>query len=456
MVSAVSKHELTDGSRVAVVGGGPAGSLVGYFLRRMASRAELELAVDIYEPRDFAKTGPGGCNMCGGIVSESLVQMLAVEGIILPDSVVRRGIESYVLHTDVGSAAIRSPVEERRIAALYRGGGPKGATVGQWRSFDAFLLGLACQAGCRHVPARVTGLGWTADRRPTVQTAEAGGGTYELLVGAVGVNSPSLGLFRDLGIGIETPRTSKTFIAEIPLGQEAVEKHLGSAMHAFLLDLPRLQFAALIPKGDYVTVCALGKDLDQETMGRFLASPPVRACLPGTWDLSTVACRCRPQINVGPRGALYGDRVVMVGDCGVSRLYKDGIGAAYRAAKACAVAAFCRGVSRQDFARSYAPRCRQMVFDNRLGKIMFGCSALVTKVPLLQNAMLSMTRAEQASGSGRNEMSMVLWDLFTGSAPYAAILARASSPRFLGTFAWHAAKSLFGHPQRERQDHGSA
>jgi flavin-dependent dehydrogenase len=454
MGASVSSHELTDGSRVAVVGGGPAGSLVGYFLRRMASRAELDLAVDIYEPRDFSKAGPAGCNMCGGIVSESLVQMLAVEGIILPDTVVRRGIESYVLHTDVGSAAIRSPVEERRIAALYRGGGPKGSNVGQWGSFDAFLLGLAVQAGCRHIPARVTGLEWAADRRPLVRTADGEGGIYELLVGAVGVNSPALSLFRDLGVGLEAPKTSKTFIAEIPLGQEAVEKHLGSAMHAFLLDLPRLQFAALIPKGDYVTVCALGRDLDPETMTRFLASPPVRACLPGDWDLPAMACRCRPAINVGPRGALYGDRVVLVGDCGVSRLYKDGIGAAYRAAKACAVAAFCRGVSRQDFARSYAPRCRKMVIDNTLGKFMFACSAVVTKVPFLQNAMLSMTRAEQASGSVRNDMSMVLWDLFTGSAPYAEILVRASSPRFLGTFAWHAATSLLRSSGRAGRDNG--
>jgi flavin-dependent dehydrogenase len=455
MSAEVSSHELTDGSRVAVVGGGPAGSLVGYFLMRMARRAELDLAVDIYEPRDFSRTGPAGCNMCGGIVSESLVQLLAVEGILLPDTVVRRGIESYVLHTDAGSAAIRSPVEERRIAALYRGGGPKGATVGTWGSFDAFLLGLACQEGCRHIPARVTGLEWAADRRPTVQTADGRGGTYELLIGAVGVNSPALGLFRDLGIGLEPPKTSKTFIAEIPLGQEAVEKHLGAAMHAFLLDLPRLQFAALIPKGDYVTVCALGRDLDLETMTRFMASAPVRACLPGTWDLAALACRCGPKINIGRQGALYGDRVVMIGDCGVSRLYKDGIGAAYRAAKACAVAAFCRGVSRQDFAKSYAPRCRKMVFDNTLGKLMFGCSAVVTKTPFLQNAMLSMTRAEQASGSARTDMSMILWDLFTGSAPYAGILARAATPRFLGTFAWHAAKSLLRHPRRVCRQNGS-
>lgn len=78
-----SHPELDDGSRVAVMGGGPAGSFFSYFLLQIAHRAGLSLQLDIYEPRDFAATGPKGCNMCGGIISESLVQSLAAEGITL-------------------------------------------------------------------------------------------------------------------------------------------------------------------------------------------------------------------------------------------------------------------------------------------------------------------------------------------------------------------------------------
>src|SRR5512145_1120581 len=94
--------ELEDGSRVAVMGGGPAGAFFSYFLLQMARRAGLSLQLDIYEPRDFFAIGPKGCNMCGGIISESLVQSLAAEGINLPTSVVQRGIDSYDLHMDVG------------------------------------------------------------------------------------------------------------------------------------------------------------------------------------------------------------------------------------------------------------------------------------------------------------------------------------------------------------------
>src|SRR5512141_3277370 len=85
---------LDNGSRIAVIGGGPAGSFFSYFLFEMAERIGMELAVDIYEPRDFTKTAPQGCNMCGGIISESLVQLLATEGITLPSTVVQRGIDS--------------------------------------------------------------------------------------------------------------------------------------------------------------------------------------------------------------------------------------------------------------------------------------------------------------------------------------------------------------------------
>jgi flavin-dependent dehydrogenase len=45
---------LDDGSRIGVVGGGPAGSFFSYFLLEMSRRVGLDVAVDIYEPRDFS------------------------------------------------------------------------------------------------------------------------------------------------------------------------------------------------------------------------------------------------------------------------------------------------------------------------------------------------------------------------------------------------------------------
>ena len=75
-----NQFELVDGSQVGVIGSGPAGSLFSYYLLEMAERMGLDLNVDIYESRDFSRPAPGGCNMCGGIISESLVQNFAADG----------------------------------------------------------------------------------------------------------------------------------------------------------------------------------------------------------------------------------------------------------------------------------------------------------------------------------------------------------------------------------------
>jgi len=145
---------LGDGSRVEIVGGGPAGSLSGYFLLNVAQRVGLDLEVTIHKWRDFSRAGPGRCNMCGGIVSESLVKNLAAEGINLPPTVVRRAIDSYVLHMDVGTVRFDTPLQEMRIAAAHRGAGPRGTQGSEWKSFDDFLLTLARQKGAHVVQGR--------------------------------------------------------------------------------------------------------------------------------------------------------------------------------------------------------------------------------------------------------------------------------------------------------------
>ena len=73
-------------------------------------------------------------------------------------------------------------------------------------------------------------------------------GRYDLVIGAVGVNSSGLRLFENLGFGFRPPKTTKTSIVEIHLDREKVQEFLGTSMHVFLLNIPGLKFAALIPK----------------------------------------------------------------------------------------------------------------------------------------------------------------------------------------------------------------
>jgi CRP-like cAMP-binding protein/flavin-dependent dehydrogenase len=421
---------LTDGSSVAVVGGGPAGSFFSIFLLRLCERTGLALDVDLYEPRDFLQPAPQGCNMCGGIVSESLVQNLAVEGINLPPSVIQRGINSYVLHTDDGSVRIELPLHEKRIGAVYRGAGPRDVTERKWQSFDGHLLEQAVARGAKHLPARVEDVGWQ-DGRPWLKVRGGEPRSYDLVAVAIGVNSSSLKLFEKLDVGYCRPATTKTLIREYRLGEQAISDSLGSSMHVFLLNLPRLEFAALIPKGDYVTMCLLGEDIDSALGDEFAGTPAVRAVMPPGWLASARSCQCLPRINVKGVDQPYADRLLFIGDCGITRLYKDGIGAAYRTAKSAARAAVLDGISEAAFRRHYRPVCRSVAGDNLLGGITFRFTRQVQHSRLLRQAVIRAIQAEQRHSEQTRRLSGILWDMFSGSAPYRDIFRRMLNPGFL-------------------------
>ncbi len=432
---------LDDGSRVGVIGGGPAGSFFTTFLLDMAERVGIQVAVDVFEPRDFDRPAPIGCNMCGGIVSESLVQNLAAEGINIPETVVQRGIDSYMLHTDVGSVRIETPLQEMRIAAVYRGPGPRDIAERKWGSFDHHLQKLTETRGAQIVNDRAVDVTWV-DGRPEVKTKDNFCRRYDLLAVAVGVNSPALKLFEAMDIGYQRPETTKTLIREYYLGEEIISEALGSSMHVFLLNLPRLEFAALIPKGDYVTMCLLGDEIDKNLIDAFAGSPEVRAVMPPAWQVEERSCQCQPRINVMGARKPYGDRLVFIGDCGVARLYKDGIGAAYRTAKAAARTAVFNGVSEEAFAGHFRPACDRITKDNRVGKITFAFTRQIQSYKFARRALLRMTREEQTNGGPAPRMSSVMWDMFSGSAPYTDIFKRTLHPIFIARLGWCLARSL--------------
>jgi flavin-dependent dehydrogenase len=435
--------QLDDGSRVGVIGGGPAGSFFTIFLLDTAERMGLDIQVDIYEPRDYTRPGPVGCNMCGGIISESLVQNLAAEGIILPPTVVQRGIDSYMLHMDVGSVRIETPLQEKRIAAVYRGPGPRDIKEIKWGSFDGYLQKLAIEKGANVINQRADEIIWD-DGLPQIKVRKGEPQGYDLVTIAVGVNSASRKLFANLNFDYETPKTTKTFIQEYYFGEEQIADVLGSSMHVFLLDMPRLEFAAIIPKGDYVSVCLLGEDIDKELVTNFMNTPEVQGCFPPGWDFDANSCNCSPRINIAGAGHPYGDRIVFIGDSGVTRLYKDGIGAAYRTAKSAATTAVLQGISDEDFKEYYWPACRKIETDNMIGQVMFLVTRLIQGQRVARRAVLRMTADEQKDVDSKKRMSMVLWDMFTGSAPYRDIFVRTLSPIFLTRLLGDLAISITG------------
>ncbi len=430
---------LQDGSRIAVIGAGPAGSMFSYFFLNMAELVGLQADVDMYEPRQFCHRGPSGCNHCGGIVSESLVQRLATEGINLPGNIVQRGIESYTLHMDVCDVEIATPLSEKRIAAIYRGNGPKASSPEAADSFDGYLQELAQDKGATIVRRLVTGISRDGERM-SVQCADQTSDNYDLVVVAAGVNSRLLDILESDMPSFRQPDRTKTFICEFHLGEELINKTFGPSMHVFLLDIPRLEFAALIPKGDYVTLCLLGDNIDEELMEQFFRSPEVRNCFPQKM-IPPHVCHCYPRINLKPSRPIYGDRLVMIGDSGSTRLFKDGIGASYRTAKAAAKTVIFHGVGADSFKHHYAPLCQRIDHDNLVGKFVFNIAGLVQKARFARRGVLRMTRNEQQQSEGPRRMSGVLWDLFSGSASYTNVFMRTLHPAYFGSLIWNLVAS---------------
>ncbi|MGE5248290.1 MAG: hypothetical protein ACM3L8_08075, partial [Verrucomicrobiota bacterium] len=261
----------------------------------------------------------------------------------------------------------------------------------------------------------------------------------------------ALHLFEGLFPAYKAPGTTKTYIGEFHLGEEAIRECLGSAMHIFLPNLSRLEFAALIPKGEYVTLVMLGKEIDQPLVERFLSSGEVRACFPPGWEPPGDFCRCAPSMNIAGAARPYADRLVLVGDSGVSRLYKDGLGGACRTAKAAATTVVFEGFSEADFRRHYLPVCRSLSVDNQAGKAIFGITRLIQRMTCLRRGVLRMTQAEQVSRLATPRMSGVLWDTFTGSAPYRDVFRRFIHPAFLGRLARETLAGAFSASSRSRR-----
>lgn len=433
---------LGDGSHVAVMGGGPAGSLFTYFLLEQAERVGLNLQLDIYEPRDFSLTGPPGCNMCAGIVSESLIQMLAVDGINLPPNVVQRGIDSYILHNIAGQVRLDTPYLEKRIGTVYRGRGPRGAIESEWISFDGFLLDRAVQKGANHIRKRVDGVERIVDGIQLKIRGEPPQ-VYDFLAVATGVNTNALRLFQSLHTGFQPPRLAQTFVRDYYLGKERVEATFGHTIHFFMPKVKGLDFAAVVPKGSYVTVCVLGKAISQEGFEALLDTPDMRSCMPPGWESSEFECHCSPRINIAGAVHPYADRMVFLGDCGISRLYKDGIGAAYRAAKAASTAVIYTGIGEADLQRYYGAACRRMEGDNVIGKRIFALVDIFVKPwRVTARATLRMVAGEQGKPAGQRWMSEIIWDVFTGSAPYREVLWRMFNPAFWSRLLWYVGISL--------------
>jgi flavin-dependent dehydrogenase len=399
---------LSNDSRVVIIGGGPAGCFTALHLLRFAAEAGLKLNILILEPRDFNRPGPGGCNKCAGILSSRLGSSLEMLDLHLPPEVIQAALDSYVLHLGSEALNLNRPDARRRIISVYRGGGPRLGDAPYPHSFDAWLLEQTQRRGAevQRTRARFVRRG----KKPLVVTAydsvEA-----DLVVVASGVNSRAP---LDADWGYHPPQTAIMAQDEVSFSGSL----LGDGIHIFFDHPPGLVFGGIVPKGRYVNISLLGKGLSPDAVADFLEGQGLASLFP---EGAAMLCGCTPRVAISPARGVSADRLVVVGDAAVTRLYKDGIGAAFITAEAAARTAIQRGVSHRDFLVGYHPICRRIMADNRYGRLLFRLWAFTRRSPWLLAIWRHALLAEVDLPSEERVYARMLWGMFTGDESYRQI-----------------------------------
>jgi flavin-dependent dehydrogenase len=427
----VKELRLHSGSRIAIIGGGPAGTFFAHFALKLAREKGLEIEVTIFDGKDFLRQGPPGCNMCAGVISETLLARLDEEGIRLPEERVQRRIDGYYLRTSDFGLRLTHPQGKRgAISTVYRGSGPRFWSGTTGVSFDDFLLSHVKEKGARVVEEVIGDVILPSDASQPVRLLCGGPESqveYEadLVVGAFGLNTTMLRKVVALGFGYRPPRFVRAFQAELEVKADHIREHLGENIHVFSLGLSRIRFAAFTPKSEHVTVSVIGfGDVGLSDLRELLAQPAVRSLFPPGDMLAGRYCRCRPRIAVTPARRPFTDRLVIVGDASCSRYYKNGIESAFVTAQMAAEAAFSSGISKSAFGRGYFKRARHaIVRDNLYGRLLFRICDIVSRHKFLAWTYYLVAGSDQGDDPAAQLARQILWDVFTGSVPYRAIFA---------------------------------
>ena len=430
---------LKNGSRIAIIGGGPAGSFFAHFASKYAKEMGIDVSIKIFDKKDFCQSGPRGCNMCAGVISENLFNKLEEEGINIPPFCIQRKIEGYCLQTQDDSVFLHHPVPGHapKIITVFRGNGPLLSSHEENVSFDDFLLNYVKKQGIEVISGVVKGLKLPSRKgglinvifgeKETKKEFEA-----DLVAGAFGVNTGMTERIANMDFGYKPPDTVRTCQCEIMLGREHIRKTFGNNVFVFEFRKRELKFASVTPKAEHITVSLVGRqDLTRNNLIDFLNQPAVRRLMPKDWEIPKSFCMCISRIPVTPANHPYTDRLVILGDASISRAYKNGMESAFNMAKLSAYTAFKYGVSERAFMNGYfKPAKRLLARDNLYGIIMLKINDYISSQRQIANAHIRILRSNRDEKIV-NRINEILWDMITGNAPYKEIFYKAINLRLV-------------------------
>jgi flavin-dependent dehydrogenase len=202
-------------------------------------------------------------------------------------------------------------------------------------------------------------------------------------------------------------------------------RQFGCRIHAFLPATPHIEFAAIAPKGNHLTINIAGASVNARLMDAFLAQVDVRKVLPNLEN----AGRNDPNDlryfkGHFPRGLAHniiGDRFVMVGDAaGLVRAFKGkGVTSAIQTGIRAARTILHQGISAQAF-QTYQTANSDIADDLPFGQAMRRFTILASRLGLMDAILKAAERDAR--------LHQALFDAVSAYRPYREVLRQAITP----------------------------
>jgi flavin-dependent dehydrogenase len=379
----------------------------------MALARGPRIAVTIIEGKDFNEERQH--NQCLGILSPPLPALLEQElGLPFPWHLSRGEIQEYVLHSEHEQLTLCG--EHFPSVALRR------------VQLDAYMLQAAREHGVEVLPARAVDLEFHS--HGVVVYTDSAPLEGDVVVGAFGLDDGSAAMF-ERHTRYRRPALIETLVTKYHPGEEAMTR-FGPRIHAFLPAHPRIEFAAITPKGNHLSIVLAGRRIDANLMRSFLAHPGMLAELPdleraGQWDPNDLRF-FKGRFPRGLARAYFGDRYVMVGDAaGLVRAFKGkGVTTAIQTGIRAAEAMLQAGISQRAFQAHYRQANREIIRDLPYGKLM-----RLLAIGLAQSGLLN-----QILRAARQEprLQTALFDAVSGRTTYREVLGNSLTPGSIVAF----------------------
>ncbi len=369
--SSLGMGPLGNGACVVIIGGGPGGMGTALALRHLARQMERDIQITVLEGKVFA--GEQHFNQCAGVLSPPVELILRdLLGIQFPRHLIQREITGYVLHSDDQTILLESD-------------DPPAYSVRRVQ-FDNYLFEQARAAGIQVVTTRVTDLEFHADR--VIVYSDSGNTEADVVVGAFGSDDGTAVVF-ERATDYRSPRFLGSIVTKIHPRPEFMDA-FGNRIHAFLPSTSGIEFGAVTPKGNHLTMNVAGEKIDAGLMDQFLHSPAVQSVLPcldepqGEHDLAYFKGR----FPVSQAHAFTGDRYIIVGDAaGMVRPFKGkGINSAMLTGWWAAQTMMNAGISARAFLE-YHKACYDITRDLPYGKAMRALALNLSKWHLLNTVI---------------------------------------------------------------------